>query len=117
MEKESINKGMESEFKKEFALQRLNDSWKFEGGTIISEVASKIKSAEDCIGILSALKKKMHFTKVCIHANRTQVVVICNTKPKPACLITKLGVDDVAEVVHTRARVINYANLFMFDAF
>src|SRR5450755_657849 len=96
----SRNASYEEQLQKDFGLQYGNEGWLFEGGRVIDDLVTNLIKPELCIAILKGFQGRVPFTKVCIVADRKPIVFVCNTRPKPLCIISGLNnAELVAELV------------------
>jgi hypothetical protein len=81
-----------------FGLKEGKGGWAFEGGSVIDDMVQQLSQPDICIDVLKALQTKMAFSKVCIVTGH-KVVLVCDTKPAPVCIVSSLSANGIADMV------------------
>lgn len=115
--KENRNLGYERQLKTEFGLDYATGGWTFDGGRIIDDMVNTLKDPHVCWSVLNKLKDPLKISQVCVVGGNRMVIIACNSKPKPTCLVTGLNVSTVAELIAISIKegnkVVDYRSTWM----
>lgn len=92
------NPAHERALKRQFGLDYGKRGWAFEGGRLINDMAAQFCKADISLGVLKDLRAKVPFSQVCVVGGR-MVILVCNTKPQPTCIVTGLTPSGVSDLI------------------
>lgn len=93
------NPSYEQQLKKDFGLDYGKEGWAFEGGKVVNDMIAQLTKPDTCFGILKGLRGKAPFNQVCIVCGNRMVILVCDTKPKPTCLVSGLDTSGVSSLI------------------
>lgn len=86
--KNQYEKQIETEFWLRF---KKSEGWSAGIVKMIDDQVSRLSTPQACLDRLKELQAQDYFSKVCIVAGSTNVIIACNTKPVPTFIVSGLN--------------------------
>lgn len=93
------NPKYEQQLKKDFGLDYGKEGWAFEGGKLINDMVAQFSKPDICLSVLKSLRTKTPFNQMCIVGGNEMIILVCNTKPKPTCIVSGLDASGVSSLI------------------